>query len=50
VIADGIFDGHRLGREIDSDDPASPLPFVRQNLILGPADLRDPAATRLAAA
>ena len=26
MIADAIFDGHRLGREIDSDNPAVPLP------------------------
>jgi dimethylamine/trimethylamine dehydrogenase len=30
TIADCIFDGHRLGREIDSDDPSTPLPFVRE--------------------
>jgi dimethylamine/trimethylamine dehydrogenase len=39
-VADCIFDGHRLAREIDSDDPASPRPFVRENLILSSADLR----------
>ena len=26
LIADAIFDGHRLAREIDSPDPALPLP------------------------
>jgi dimethylamine/trimethylamine dehydrogenase len=30
TIADCVFDGHRLAREIDSDDPSSPLPFVRE--------------------
>jgi dimethylamine/trimethylamine dehydrogenase len=30
LIADAIFDGHRLAREIDGDDPAVPLPFVRE--------------------
>ena len=30
LIADAIFDGHRLAREIDSDNPAVPLPFVRE--------------------
>ena len=30
TIADCIFDGHRLAREIDSDDPSTPLPFVRE--------------------
>jgi dimethylamine/trimethylamine dehydrogenase len=29
-IADAIFDGHRLAREIDSPDPSKPLPFVRE--------------------
>ena len=31
LLADVIFDGHRLGREIDSDDPAIPLPFLREH-------------------
>ncbi len=30
LIADAIWDGHRLGREIDSPDPASPLPHLRE--------------------
>jgi dimethylamine/trimethylamine dehydrogenase len=30
LIADVIFDGHRLAREIDSENPAVPLPFVRE--------------------
>jgi len=30
LIADAIFDGHRLGREIDSADPAVPLPYKRE--------------------
>jgi dimethylamine/trimethylamine dehydrogenase len=30
LIADVIFDGHRLAREIDSEDPATPLPYVRE--------------------
>jgi dimethylamine/trimethylamine dehydrogenase len=30
TIADCVFDGHRLAREIDSDDPNTPLPFVRE--------------------
>jgi dimethylamine/trimethylamine dehydrogenase len=34
LIADAIFDGHRLGREIDSDDPAVALPYERENLVL----------------
>jgi dimethylamine/trimethylamine dehydrogenase len=30
LIADCIFDGHRLAREIDSPDPAVPLPYLRE--------------------
>ena len=30
LIADAIFDGHRLAREIDEADPATPLPFLRE--------------------
>jgi dimethylamine/trimethylamine dehydrogenase len=30
MIADAIFSGHRLAREIDSDDPAQPLPINRE--------------------
>jgi dimethylamine/trimethylamine dehydrogenase len=30
LIADCIFDGHRLGREIDEADPAVPLPYLRE--------------------
>ena len=30
LIADAIFDGHRLGREIDSDDPEHALPYLRE--------------------
>jgi dimethylamine/trimethylamine dehydrogenase len=40
LIADCIFDGHRLAREIDSRRPSVPLPFVRET----------PAAPTLAAA
>jgi dimethylamine/trimethylamine dehydrogenase len=39
LIADCIFDGHRLAREIDSDDPATPLPFEREKVVLTGADL-----------
>lgn len=35
VIAEAVFDGHRLGREIDTSDPATPLPFIREQRILG---------------
>ena len=30
LIADAIFDGHRLAREIDSENPSVPLPYVRE--------------------
>jgi dimethylamine/trimethylamine dehydrogenase len=30
TIAESVFDGHRLAREIDSPDPTVPLPFVRE--------------------
>jgi dimethylamine/trimethylamine dehydrogenase len=30
LIADAIFDGHRLAREIDTETPARPLPFRRE--------------------
>jgi dimethylamine/trimethylamine dehydrogenase len=40
LIADCIFDGHRLAREIDSDDPASPRPVIRENLVLSTAEVR----------
>jgi dimethylamine/trimethylamine dehydrogenase len=33
-IADCVFDGHRLAREIDSEDPARPHAFVREHLVL----------------
>jgi dimethylamine/trimethylamine dehydrogenase len=37
LLADAIFEGHRLGREIDSQDPSLPLPYRRERLTLGPA-------------
>ena len=37
LLADAIFDGHRLAREIDSPDPACPLPFVRERRLVGNA-------------
>ena len=30
LLADAIFDGHRLGRELDSPDPARALPYLRE--------------------
>ena len=34
-LADAIFDGHRLGREIDSPDPQRPRAFIRERRIWG---------------
>ncbi|MCY4086376.1 MAG: hypothetical protein OXG37_05675 [Actinomycetia bacterium] len=31
LTADAIFDGHRLAREIDSDDLGVPLPYLPEN-------------------
>lgn len=33
LLAEVAFDGHRLGREIDSDNPAIPLPYLRERLV-----------------
>jgi dimethylamine/trimethylamine dehydrogenase len=33
LIADAVFDGHRLGREIDSPDPSRPLPALRERVV-----------------
>ena len=35
LIADCVFDGHRLAREIDADDPGRPLPFIRERRLAG---------------
>jgi dimethylamine/trimethylamine dehydrogenase len=34
IIAEAIFDGHRLAREIDSENPTLPLPYRRERLVL----------------
>ncbi len=34
MIAQATFAGHRLAREIDSPDPAVPLPFIRERRLL----------------
>lgn len=34
-IADAVFDGHRMGREIDSPDPQRPRAFIRERHIWG---------------
>lgn len=41
MIADCIFEGHRLAREIDSANPAIPLPFVRERRIWGEVSNKD---------
>jgi dimethylamine/trimethylamine dehydrogenase len=34
LIADVIFDGHRLAREIDTENPAVPLPYKRERAVM----------------
>jgi dimethylamine/trimethylamine dehydrogenase len=34
LIADCVFDGHRLAREIDSENPEVPLPFKRERSVV----------------
>lgn len=38
IVAESVFDGHRLGREIDSENPAVALPFIRERRVLGQSD------------
>lgn len=38
VIADAIFDGHRVAREIDSANPARALPMIREHRVIGADD------------
>jgi dimethylamine/trimethylamine dehydrogenase len=38
LIAEAVFSGHRLAREIDSGDPMTPLPFIRERRVLGASD------------
>ena len=37
LLADAIFDGHRLGRELDSPEPARPLAYRRERAVWGRA-------------
>jgi dimethylamine/trimethylamine dehydrogenase len=37
-VADAIFDGHRLAREIDSEDPAIPRAWIREERFIGMTD------------
>jgi dimethylamine/trimethylamine dehydrogenase len=41
MLVDSIFDGHRLAREIDSENPAIPLPFIRERRLWGDSTNRD---------
>ena len=34
LIADCVFDGHRLAREIDSENPEVPKPFIRERAVI----------------
>ena len=43
LIADCVFDGHRLAREIDSEDPMQPLPVIRERALAQEAGLRSTA-------
>jgi len=38
LIAEAIFSGHRLAREIDSPNPMKPLPFIRERRIIGSSE------------
>lgn len=38
LIADCVFDGHRLAREIDSENPSLPLPYIREFRFLNTTD------------
>ena len=47
MIAQSVFSGHRLGREIDSPDPSVPLPFIRERRLIDsatPTTRRDSSA------
>ncbi len=33
ITAEAIFEGHRLAREIDSENPAVPLPYARERMV-----------------
>jgi dimethylamine/trimethylamine dehydrogenase len=38
IVAEAIFDGHRLAREIDSPDPSVPLPYKRERIVFQPVE------------
>jgi dimethylamine/trimethylamine dehydrogenase len=37
-VADAVFDGHRLAREIDEEKPQTALPYIREFRLLGATD------------
>lgn len=37
-IAQAVFTGHRLAMEIDSPDPSTPLPFIRERRLIDPSN------------
>ncbi len=41
MIIDSVFQAHRLAREIDSEDPMNPLPFIRERRLWGSTDNAD---------
>lgn len=41
LVADAVFSGHRLAREIDSADPEVPLPFKRERRVPTSEDLEN---------
>jgi dimethylamine/trimethylamine dehydrogenase len=38
IASEAVFDGHRLAREIDGEDPAVARPFIRERRVLGATD------------
>src|SRR5256885_2999346 len=48
ILAEVVFDGHRLAREIDQPDPEVALPYLRERPLDGPAP-DPPAPMRLPA-
>jgi dimethylamine/trimethylamine dehydrogenase len=49
LIADAVFDGHRLAREIDAPNPEEPLPFKRERRVLDAEIVRREVSERRAA-
>ena len=52
LIAEAVFSGHRLAREIDSPNPRVPLPYIRERRLVNATDedfQLDSAATRAVA-